>query len=125
MEKSKIKIEIYEGDPFGSACCGPGPLVNSIAAVEKLRKMLTERNETVNRLSVEYKDSITIKREIVSQKRWDYPEYVRRLVFEGKPLPYVFMNEEPILIGKFPSYEEFAALLKARLQNLGEKAHVF
>jgi hypothetical protein len=116
MEKSKIKIEIYEGDPFSSACCGPGPLVTSMAAVEKLRKMLTERNETVRRLSEEYKDTITIKREIVSQKRWDYPEYVRRLIFESKPLPYIFMNEEPILIGKFPSYEEFAALLKARLQ---------
>jgi hypothetical protein len=116
MEKSKIKIEIYEGDPFSSACCGPGPLVASMAAVEKLRKMLTERNETVRRLSEEYQDTITIKREIVSQKRWDYPEYVRRLIFESEPLPYIFMNEEPILIGKFPSYEEFAALLKARLQ---------
>jgi Fe-S oxidoreductase len=115
MEKSKIKIEIYEGDPFGSTCCGPGPLVTSMAAVERLRKMLTERNETVRRLSEEYKDTITINREIISQKRLDYPEHVRKLMFDGKPLPYIFINEEPVLTGKFPTYEEFAALLKARL----------
>ncbi len=117
MEKSKIRIEIYEGDPFGSACCGPGTRATSPAAIEKLRKMLTERNQIVRRLSEEYKDDITVNREIVSQKRWDYPEHARKLMFEGKPLPYIFINEEPVVIGKFPSYEEFTALLKTRLQH--------
>jgi hypothetical protein len=43
MQKDKIKVEIFEGDPFGGACCGPGPQVSSLEAVEKLRQMLTER----------------------------------------------------------------------------------
>jgi Fe-S oxidoreductase len=115
MEKNKIRIEIYEGDPFGSTCCGPGPFITSMAAVERLRKMLTERNETVRRLSEEFKDIITINREIISQKRLEYPEHVKKLMFDSKPLPYIFINEEPVLTGKFPTYEEFVALLKTRL----------
>jgi len=117
MEKSKIRIEIYEGDPFGGACCGPGPLVSSVNAVERLRRMLEERNQIVKRLSEEYKDKITMNREIISQKRWDYPAYVIRLLYEGKPTPYIFIDEEPVSIGKFPTYEEFVALLRAPLQR--------
>jgi len=30
-------------------------------------------------------------------------------------VPYIFINEEPVIIGKFPSYDEFVALLKAHL----------
>lgn len=117
MEKNKIKLEIYEGDPFGSACCGPGPLISE-AAVEKLRQMLTERYQIVEKLSKEFKDTAQVQREIISQKRWDYPKYVRSLLFDGKPLPYVFMNGEAVVTGKFPSYEEFVALLKPFLQKL-------
>jgi hypothetical protein len=115
VEKSKIKLEIYEGDPFGSACCGPGPLVTSEAAVEKLRQMLTERYQIVEKLSKEFKDAVQVQREIISQKRWDYPEYARNLMSDGKPLPYVFINGEAVVVGKFPSYQEFVMLLKPRL----------
>jgi len=118
MEKSKIRIEIYEGDPFGSACCGPGPRVRSLEAVEKLRQMLTERGQIVEKLSKEFKGVIQIERDIISQKRWDYPEYVRRLMFNGKPLPYIFLNGEAVSIGKFPSYEEFITLLKPHLEDM-------
>jgi hypothetical protein len=117
MEKSKIKIEIYEDDPFGSTCCGPGPRVTSLAAAEKLRKMLEERSEIVKKLSEEYKDSVTIKRDTISQKRLDYPEYVVKLTLDSIPAPYVFIDGEPVIVGKFPSYEEFMTLLKASLRN--------
>jgi len=117
MEKGKVKLEIYEGDPFGSACCGPGPRITSTEQVEKLRQMLTERNQTVEKLSKEFKDTVQVEREIISQKRWDYPEYVRKLMYDGKPLPYIFINGEAVAIGKFPSYEEFVALLKSHLAN--------
>jgi hypothetical protein len=117
MEKVKVKLEIYEDDPFGSTCCGPGPRVTSLAAVEKLRKMLEERGQIVKKLSEEYKGNVTIKRDTISQKRSDYPEYVMKLMLDSKPAPYIFINEEPIIIGKFPSYEEFTTLLKASLAN--------
>jgi hypothetical protein len=117
MEKSKIRIEIYEDDPFGSTCCGPGPRVTSLAAVEKLRRMLEERSEIVKKLSEEYKDDVTIRRDTINQKRWDYPEYVMKLTLDSKPAPYIFINEEPVVVGKFPSHEEFTALLKAHLRN--------
>jgi len=121
MEKSKIRLEIYEDDPFGSTCCGPGPRLASFAGVEKLRRMLEERSEIVKRLSEEYKNTVTIKRDTLNQKRWDYPEYVMKLVLDSKPTPYVFINGELAIVGKFPSYEEFTALLKTRLRNEPEK----
>jgi len=117
MEDDKVRIEIYEGDPFGGACCGP-PRITSPEAAEKLRNMLTERSLIVQRLSEEFKDAITIKREIISQKRWDYPEYVRRLMFDSKPLPYIFINGEAVITGKFPSYEEFVTLLKPHVTDV-------
>jgi len=116
VEKSRVKIEIYEGDPFGSACCGPGPRISSLEAVEKLRQMLTERGQIVEKLSKEFRDSIQIEREIISSKRWDYPDYVRKLISDGKPLPYIFINGEAVAIGKFPTYEEFVTLLKPYLK---------
>jgi len=117
MEKVKAKLEIYEDDPFGSTCCGPGPRVTSLGAVEKLRRMLEERSEIVKKLSENYKDSVTIKRDTINQKRWDYPEYVMKLMLDSKPLPYIFIDEEPVIVGKFPSYEEFTTLLIASLRN--------
>lgn len=117
MEKVKIRLEIYEGDPFGGACCGPGPQVSSLADVEKLRKMLQQRSEIVKRLSEEYKDSATIKRDTINQKRWDYPEYVMKLMLDSKPLPYIFINEKPAIVGKFPTHEEFTTLMTAYMRS--------
>jgi len=117
MEKVKVRLEIYEDDPFGSTCCGPSPRVTSLSAVEKLRKMLEERSEIARKLSEEYKDSVTIKRDTINQKRWDYPEYVTKLMIDSKPTPYIFIDGEPVVIGKFPSYEEFKTLLKTHLKD--------
>ena len=117
MEKVKIRLEIYEDDPFGSTCCGPGPRVTSPAAVEKLRSMLEERSEIVKKLSEEYKDDVTIRRDTINQKRGDYPQYVMKLMLDSKPAPYIFIDGELAIVGKFPSYEEFTTLLKASLRN--------
>jgi len=116
MEKNKVKLEIFEGDPFGSTCCGPGPL-SSPDAVKKLQQMLIERNQIAEKLSKEFKNTVQVEREIISQKRSDYPEHVRKLLFDGKPLPYIFINCEAVITGKFPTYEEFATLLKPHLKN--------
>jgi hypothetical protein len=117
MEKVKLRLEIYEDDPFGSTCCGPGPRVTSLAAVEKLRRMLEERSEIAKKLSEEYKDDVTIRRDTINQKRCDYPEYVMKLTLDSKPTPYIFIDGEPVIVGKFPSYEEFTTLLKAHLRD--------
>jgi hypothetical protein len=117
VERKKAKMEIYEGDPFGSACCGPGPRITSLEAAEKLRQMLTDRNRTVEKLSSEFRDVVEVEREIISQKRHDYPDYVRRTMVEDKPLPYIFIDGEAVVVGRFPSYEEFVTLLKQRLES--------
>jgi len=117
MEKAKVRLEIYEDDPFGSTCCGPGPRVTSIAAVEKLRKMLIERSEIAEKLSEEYKESVIVKRDTINHRQLDYPEYVRKLMSDSKPTPYIFVDGEPVIVGKFPSYDEFTALLKPHLGN--------
>jgi hypothetical protein len=79
--------------------------------------MLEERSEIVKKLSEEYIDSVTIKRDTINQKRWDYPEYVMKLMLDSKPAPYIFIDGELVIVGKFPSYEEFTTLLKAHLRN--------
>lgn len=107
----KIKLEIYQGDPFSGACCGPGS--RSPDALEKLRKMLTDRSRILKKLQSEFEDVINIKNEIVSPKRWDYPEHVRRLMAENQPLPYVFLNESAVFTGGFPSYDEFCSLIRS------------
>jgi hypothetical protein len=117
MEKVKLRLEIYEDDPFGSTCCGPGPRVASVAAVEKLRRMLEERSEIVKKLSEEHKNDVTIRRDTINQKRRDYPEYVMKLMLDSKPTPYIFIDGELVIVGEFPSYEEFTTLLKASLAN--------
>jgi len=117
MQKSRVKIEIFEGDPFGSACCGPGPRISSPEEAEKSRQMLIQRSQIVEKLSKEFEHVVQVEREIISQRRWDYPEYVRRLMFDGKPLPYLFINGEVVTIGRFPTYEEFVTLLKPHLDK--------
>jgi hypothetical protein len=62
-----------------------------------------------------------VKRDTINQKRWDYPEYVMKLTLDSKPTPYIFIDGEPVMVGKFPSYEEFTALLKTHLRNQPEK----
>jgi hypothetical protein len=116
MEKSKIRIDIYESDPFGRICCGPGPRLASPAIVEELRGRLEERSEIVRKLLEKYKDNITLRRYTISNKRSDYPEYVTRLMLDETPSPYVFINKELAVTGKFPSYEEFVELLDALLK---------
>jgi hypothetical protein len=91
--------------------------VTSLAAVEKLRRMLEERSEIVKKLSEEYKDNVTIRRDTINQKRLDYPEYVMKLMLDSKPAPYIFIEGEPVIVGKFPSYDEFTTLLKGLLRN--------
>jgi hypothetical protein len=117
MLNHKIRIEVFEGDPFSSACCGPGPAASSPEAIEKTRQMLAERSQIVARLRKEFEDTIQVEREIVSPRRWDYPEHVRRLMFDNERLPYIFINSEAVATGSFPSYEEFANLIKPHLKD--------
>jgi len=116
MESNKVKVEIFEADPFGSACCGPG-LLSSPDAQKRLRLIFVERNQIAEKLIKEFKNAVQVDREIISQKRFDYPEYVRKLMFDGKPLPYIFINREAVATGKFPTYEEFVTLLKSHFKN--------
>jgi hypothetical protein len=62
MSNGKIKVEIYEGDPF-SGCCGPS--MASPSSAEKLRAMLVERNKTVEALKEEFKEQIEVERDIL------------------------------------------------------------
>lgn len=48
IQRKKIKIYIYEGDPFTCFCCGRGP--TSAGASNDFRNMLSERSQIVKRL---------------------------------------------------------------------------
>jgi len=121
MSKAKVKVEIYEGDPF-TGCCGPG--IASTAAIEKLQKMLTERYETVKALKEEFKEQLEIERGIVSSRRlYDmYSPHVCKLLMAGTRVPFIVINGQLVLEGVFPSLEDFRKLISDRIKNLHQEA---
>jgi len=116
MSKNKVKVEIYEGDPF-KGCCGPG--IASVTAIERLRKMLMERNETVKTLREEFKEEVEIEREIVSsRRRYDmYPPHVCKLLMAGTQVPFIVINGQLVLQGEFPSLNDFRHLISEHIKN--------
>lgn len=121
MSKAKLKVEIYEGDPF-TGCCGPG--IASTAAIEKLRKMLTERYETVKALKEEFKEQLEIERGIISSRRlYDmYPPHICKLLMAGTRVPFIVINGQLVLEGVFPSLEDFRKLISDHIKNLHQGA---
>jgi len=117
VSKGKVRVEIYEGDPF-KGCCGPG--IASRDAIERLRKMLMERNETVKTLREEFKEEVEIEREIVSsRKRYDmYPPHVCKLLLAGAQVPFIVINGQLVLQGEFPSLKNFRQLISEHIKNL-------
>lgn len=119
MEGGKVKIEVYEGDPFEGSCCGLNPM--SKESAENLRRMLTERNETLTKLLEKFQGTIEVDRDVVSTRRglMSYPEHVRTIVSERGwgLLPLIFVEGKLVFAGKFPSYEEFLTLLSGYLEG--------
>ncbi|MCK4376816.1 MAG: hypothetical protein KAV97_01195 [Actinomycetia bacterium] len=118
--KEKIKVEIWEGDPFGNVCCKPNIGVGSDYSAEEIRNMLISKSNIVKMLEKELGNFIDIERNIVKLNRFDLPEYVRQTIIdEGyDSLPFIFINDKKILSGKFPSYDEFRSLLKPYLESI-------
>lgn len=117
--RSKVRVEIYEEDPFKGCGCNCGPRVSSVASVEKVRRMLTERNEIVQKLREEFKEKIEIERNIVSARKslWMFPERVGRLLAKGTQLPFVLIDSQVALVGAFPSLEWFRLLINRYLEG--------
>jgi len=111
---SKLKVEIYEGDPF-TGCCGPG--IISPSAIEKNRNMLMERNETVKALKEEFKERIEIDRDIVSSRRSHdtYPSHISRLLIARTRVPFILINGQLVSEGTFLSLEDFRQVIKTHI----------
>ena len=118
--KGKIKVEIWEGDPFGNVCCKPNIEVSGDNSAEQIRNMLIDRRNTIKMLEKELGNFIDIERNIVRQDRFDLPEYFKQAIIEEgyDSLPFIFINDKKILSGKFPSYDEFRSLLKPYLESI-------
>lgn len=117
MVADKARVEIYEGDPF-TGCCGPG--MASTSAIERLRKMLTKRNETVKTLREEFKEQVEIEREIVSsRRRYDtYPPHVCKVLLARTRVPFILINGQLVSEGTFPSIEDFRSLISEHIKSL-------
>lgn len=113
MNTDKVRVEIYEGDPF-TGCCGPGS--DSEGSVENLRTMLIERSNVITKLEKEFGDKVEIERDVISIRRGlgTYPDHVRKVLLERgmETLPCVFIDGKVVSVGKFPSYHEFRSLIK-------------
>ena len=110
MSKGKIRVEIYEGDPF-SGCCGP--VMASPSSAENLRKILIERNEIIKALKEEFKEQIEVDREIVGNRRqYDgYPQHVLKLLRADTKMPFILINGQLVSEGIFPPYDDFKQLV--------------
>lgn len=120
MAMEKIKVEIYEGDPF-TGCCGPGLL--SADAAERLRKMIMERNAIVKALKEEFKEQIELERDIVSNRRRHdtYPLHISKLLVAGVRVPFIVINGQLASEGVFPSLEDFRKLIIGYIKSYNPK----
>ncbi|MGB9854552.1 MAG: hypothetical protein ACPLRY_07100 [Candidatus Bathyarchaeales archaeon] len=111
----KVRIEIYDSDPFLGGCCSPGG--GSIQAAMRLMKMLNERAEIVAKLQKEFKN-VEITREIVNPLKQleHYPEYARPYIASNTPLPFVLINGQLAVVGTFPTLEEFIKIINEHLK---------
>lgn len=111
----KVRIEIYESDPFSGGCCGPSG--GSIQAAMRLMKMLNERAEIVAKLQEEFKD-VEVTREIVNptKKLENYPQHARQYIASHTPLPFVLINGQLAVVGTFPTLEEFRKIINEHLK---------
>lgn len=116
MSKDKVRVEIYEGDPF-TGCCGPGRA--SPSTIEKMRETLRERNETVKALKEEFKEQIEIEREIVSSRRpYDtYPPHICKLLKARTRVPFILINGQLASEGAFLSFEDFRQNIKDHIKS--------
>jgi hypothetical protein len=116
MDDGKVRVEIYEGDPF-TGCCGPG--MASKKEADMLRKMLIERNKIIKTLKEEFKEEIEIERDIISdRRRYDtYPQHVHKLLKAGVQVPFILINGNLALEGIFPSLEGFRELIKEHIKG--------
>jgi len=114
MLKDKVRVEIYEGDPF-TGCCGPG--IVSPSAIEKIQNMLMERNETVKALKEEFKERIEIDRDIVSSRRPHdtYPVHICKLLIARTRVPFILINGQLVSEGTFLSLEDFRQVIKEHI----------
>jgi hypothetical protein len=109
-----LEVEVWEADPFGSSCCDLGARRMTAGEVERFIAEVKESDRLVKQIVEEYEDSIKLKRELVTSRKYDYPDHVLDLRNMGVPLPYVFVDGAPVYTGRFPTYEEFAGALEKK-----------
>jgi len=108
------EVEIWEADPFGSSCCGAGARRMTAGEAERFIAEVKDRDRLVQRLKDEYMGLAKVRRELVTSRQYDYPDHVLDLRNMGVPLPYVFVDREPVYMGRFPTYEELTGALEKR-----------
>ena len=99
-----LEVEVREADPFGSNCCDLGARRMTAGEAERFIAEVKERDRLVKQIVEEYEDSIKLKRELVTSRKYDYPDHVLDLRNMGVPLPYVFVNGTPVYTERFPTY---------------------
>jgi hypothetical protein len=80
--------------------------------------MLTEREEIVAKLLEEFKESIEIRREVVSARKSldNYPPHARAFISADTSLPFILINEQLVMKGRIPSLDEFKQLINMHLK---------
>lgn len=113
MSIRKIQIEIYESDPFTCSCTAPKRVSDKEA--DAFRDDLIKRSRIVKEILRDRSNVAMVRRDVVTTRRAEYPPYVRKAIAEGRPLPFLFADDELLSCGRFPEREELLKVIDDRI----------
>lgn len=101
-----MKVELYLEDPMKGGCGCSASMKDRMALVKRIR----EESVVWEKVKKQGKGEYT--RVVLSRLSSDkYPPHVSEAVESGAELPYVFVDEDLVHSGGFPSLDEFKQLV--------------
>jgi len=102
-----LKIELYLEDPMGGGCGCSSSMKDRMALVKRIRDEANVWNQIKQRYVAEYQRTVVSPKIPLEQ----YPVYVGEAIKEGIELPFVYIDENLVHSGSFPTVEEFNNLI--------------
>lgn len=103
-----MKVELYLEDPMGGGCGCSTSMKDRMELVKRIREEAQVWDKVKKKHSGEFIRTV-ISAKVPIEK---YPEYVKQAVDEGSFLPFVFVDENLVHSGSYPSLDKFGSLIE-------------
>ena len=109
-----MKLELYIEDPMAGGCGCHSSIKDRMALVNRIRS----EAQIWEKAKKSHQGNEFI-RTVLSQKVpvSNYPEYVKNCLKEDVSLPFIFIDEQLIHNGTYPSEAEFNELIRGRINK--------